>query len=240
MTIAGGKVGVVVSGCLMTLMGLQVAHAQFAVIDVAAVTQLVTQLRTLQQQLTTARDQLTQAHEQLQSMRGHRGMERLLAGTVRNYLPVDGEGLNQVIRGDEGVFGAMAQNLRRTIAADAVLSAEQLTPLPSRQRQLIETGRESAALLQVLTQEALATSSARFQSVQQLIDAIAGADDQKGILDLQARIDAETGMLQNEQIKLQVLYQAAQARQWSVEQRRWEQGIAGYGRFTSRFQPVAR
>lgn len=240
MTITGGKVGIVVSGCLMAFMSIPAANAQFAVIDVAAVTQLVTQLQTLQQQLTTAREQLTQAREQLQSMQGARGMERLLAGTVRNYLPADWAGLNQVIRGDAGAFGAMAQNLRRMIAADAVLSAEQLTPLPLRQRQLIETGRESAALLQTLTQEALAASSARFQSVQQLIDAIAAAGDQKGILDLQARIDAEQGMLQNEQIKLQVLYQAAQARQWSVEQRRWEQGIAGYGSFASRFQPVAR
>jgi len=240
MTIAVRKIRIVMSACLIASMSMSVAHAQFAVIDVAAVTQLVTQLRTLQQQLTTARDQLTQAREQLRSMRGNRGMERLLAGTVRNYLPADGTDLTHVIHGDAGAFGAMAQQLRRRVAADAVLTVEQLTPLPPRQRQLLETGRESAALLQVLTQEALATSSARFQSVQRLIDAIAAADDQKGILDLQARIDAEAGMLQNEQIKLQVLYQAAQARQWSVEQRRWEQGIAGYGRFTSRFQPVAR
>ena len=60
---------------------------------------------------------------------------------------------------------------------------------------------------------ALETTSARFDSLQQLIDAIPQADDQKAILDLQARIAAEQGMLQNESSKLTVLYQAAQAQE---------------------------
>ena len=84
-------------------------------------------------------------------------------------------------------------------------------------------------MLQALTREALSATSRRFESIQQLIDAIPRASDQKGILDLQARIQAEQGMLQNEATKLGVLYQAAQAEEWARKQRVREQAIASIG-----------
>jgi type IV secretion system protein VirB5 len=94
------------------------------------------------------------------------------------------------------------------------------------------------ALLQALSQDALGNASGRFASVQQLIDAIPSARDQKGILDLQARIGAEQGMLQNEQTKLQVLYQTAVAQDWATQQRAREQVIAAQGDFATRFEPT--
>src|SRR5688500_1707491 len=63
------------------------ANTQFAVVDVGAIGQLVQQVNTMRQQLETSRDQLQEARQTLDSMRGGRGMERLLAGTARNYLP---------------------------------------------------------------------------------------------------------------------------------------------------------
>ena len=91
---------------------------------------------------------------------------------------------------------------------------------------------------QALAQEALANSSSRFAALQSLIAAIGTATDQKGILDLQARITAELGMLQNEQTKLQVLSQAGDALTAANAQRNLERSIAGQGRFETRFQPV--
>jgi len=85
------------------------------------------------------------------------------------------------------------------------------------------------ALLQLFTRQALSNASGRFESLQELIDAIATADDQKAILDLQARIAAEQGMLQNEQTKLDVLYRTAQAEEWARTQRSREQAIADIG-----------
>ena len=84
-------------------------------------------------------------------------------------------------------------------------------------------------MLQATAEQALTTISGRFASIQQLISAIGGARDQKGILDLQARISAEQGMLANDQTKLQVLYQAAQAQQWALQQRNVEQAINDVG-----------
>jgi type IV secretion system protein VirB5 len=66
-----------------------------------------------------------------------------------------------------------------------------------------------------------------------LINAIPTATDQKGILELQARIQAELGMLQNDSTKLNVLYQAAQAQEWARRQSASEQVIAGVGNLRS-------
>jgi type IV secretion system protein VirB5 len=91
---------------------------------------------------------------------------------------------------------------------------------------------------QALAQEALANASGRFAAIQGLIAAISTAGDQKAILDLQARISAELGMLQNEQTKVQVLYQATQAQESSVRQQMRERVIEEHGRFESRLQPT--
>ncbi len=217
-----------------------VAQAQFAVIDVASVAQLMAQVRTLEQQLDTARGHLARAEEQFESMSGRRGMERLLSDTTRNYLPSDWEqvrGLLPAMDGSGG-RGALAADVQRAIGAIAVLSAAQRAALTVRERERIDAARQSAALMQVLAHEALATTSNRFATLQQLIDAIPAAADQKAILDLQARIDAEHGMLLNEQTKLQLLYQSAQAEERANAQRMREEIIAGHGRFDQRFQPV--
>src|SRR2546430_17369736 len=78
---------------LALLTATPAAQAQFAVIDVASLTQLMSQVRALEQQLATARNQLTQARAEFQAMTGGRSMERLLGGTARNYLPPSWESL---------------------------------------------------------------------------------------------------------------------------------------------------
>ena len=75
------------------------------------------------------------------------------------------------------------------------------------------------------------TRAAVLPRIQSLIAAISTAKDQKGILDLQARIGAELGMLQNEQTKLQVLAQASEAMAAVNAQQEREQAIVGQGQF---------
>ena len=92
-----------------------------------------------------------------------------------------------------------------------MLTNAQLASLTPAQRDLVETGRQSAAALEALSRQALTNTSQRFAALQQLIQAIGTATDQKAILDLQARIGAETSMLQNEASKLQSLYRVTDA-----------------------------
>jgi len=207
------------------------AQAQWAVVDVGAIAQLIQQVVTMEQQLSTARDQLTQARDQFDSMTGGRGMDGLLSGTNRNYLPANWSQLEGALRGAAGAYGALNTSLNAIIDANAVLTAAEVATLSPNERAHLEAARRSAALLQATSREALATTSQRFASIQSLISAISGARDQKAILDLQARIAAEQGMLQNEQTKLDTLYQVAQAERMAREQRLREQAIADVGSF---------
>lgn len=223
------------SAALLTL-GAPLAHAQFAVIDVASVAQLISQVQTLEQQVQTAQAQLAQAQAEFKAMTGDRGMEQLLGGINRNYLPASPAALQAAAQG-VGSFTALAGSVRGALANESVLSAPQLASLAPAAAAQLQSQRQSAALLQGLAQQALANASARFAGLQQLIDAIGTASDQKGALDLQARIAAEGGMLQNERTKLEVLFQGARADEQLGAQRARELVISGHGQFDGRFQP---
>ena len=213
------------------------AHAQFAVIDVASLTQLVSEVQTLEQQLATARAQLSQAQAQFQAMTGDRGMEQLLAGIVPQ-LPARGLG-HPAGRGRRapGCSRRSPPPCATRSEPSPVLSAAQLAGLPAAAAAQLLTQRQAAALLQGLTQEALSNSSGRFASLEQLIATIGQAGDQKAALDLQARIAAENAMLQNEGTKLQVLFQAVHAQQQENLQHERELIVAGHGQFAARFAP---
>lgn len=214
-----------------TLAGFAAAPARslIPVIDVQALVQLVTQIRTMEDQLVTARNQLTQAQSTLQSMSGRRGMENLLSNTTRNYLPSDWNQLAAALQHTGSAYGALEQQVQTLIRHNAVLTDAQLATLTPAQRDLVNTRRQNAAALEGLTRAALANTSQRFAGLQQLVQAIGRATDQKAILDLQARIGAETGMLQNEASKLQSLYRISDAEERARAQRVQESALADVG-----------
>jgi len=180
---------------------------------------------------------LLQAQQALQTTTGARGMEQLLGATIRNYLPADWQQVTAALQGSSA-YAALATDAQNVIAANAVLSPRRLATLSPGGRQLIQGERQWSAMQQALAHQALANTSNRFASVQSLIAAISSAADQKGILDLQARISAELGMLQNEQTKVQLLNQSALAQESSLALQAREQVLDGHGRFEARFQPI--
>jgi type IV secretion system protein VirB5 len=220
------------------LLAVPAARAQFAVIDVGAITQLIAQVQILEDQLTTARDHLAQAQAEFVSITGGRGMEQLLRGTQRNYLPASWADLQGAMQSAGGLYGALSGGVAATVAANAILPPPALSVLPADVREQILTARRLAALQQNLTRQALTTTSNRFESLQQLINAIAVAEDQKAVLDLQARVSAENSMLQNEQSKLLTLFQLVQAEEHANRQQVTERALLGQGQFATRFQPV--
>jgi len=213
----------------LTFGAIRPAHAQFAVIDIASIVQLVQEVQQLEQQVATARSQLSQAQAEYAAITGNRGMQNLLSGTNRNYLPTDWSQLQQVMSGSSGSYPALAGQVTTLVNSNAVLSPAQVATLsPTEQAQLV-AARQNPALLQATARTALSNSSDRFAALQQLISAIGSAADEKASLDLNARIAAEHAMLENEQTKLQALYQAAQSQEWSRAQRAREQAIADQG-----------
>jgi type IV secretion system protein VirB5 len=218
--------------CLLALLafgGVRPAHAQFAVIDVASIAQLVQEVQQLEQQVATAKSQLAQAQSEYAAMTGPRGMEQLLSGTLRNYLPTDWAQVSQVLSGSSGSFPSLAGEVLNLVTSNAVLTPAQFASLSPAEQAQLTSARRLAALLQATSRAALSNSSDRFASLQQLIGAIGSATDQKGALDLNARIAAEQGMLQNESTKLQVLYQLAQSEEWARAQRVREQALTDQG-----------
>jgi type IV secretion system protein VirB5 len=223
---------------LLSMSVIPSVRAQWAVVDAPAIVQLIQEVQAMEQQLQTTRDQLAQAKQALQTMTGGRGMQRLLSGTPRNYLPSNGSQLTSAMQGLDGGYPGLAADVRSSIGNIAVLSPAQLATLSTADQQRVLAGRQSSALQQAVAQEALINVSGRFASIQTLVDAISSATDQKAILDLQARILAELGMLQNEQTKLQILRQISQAQESANRQQEREQLIAEHGTFATRFRPT--
>jgi len=233
------NIGLAAGWLMISIATAQEARAQWAVVDAPATAQLIQQVQNMQKQLAIAGSQLQSTQLSLQAMTGGRGMGQLLGGVTRNYLPANWTQVTNAAQGQRSSgYPGLSADVQGAIGANAILSQQRLSTLSPGDLQQIQAARRSSALQQALADEALANASSRFASLQSLVTAISSAADQKAILDLQARISAELGMLQNEQTKLQVLYQATQAQESSITQQARERVIDGHGRFETRFQPA--
>ena len=214
------------------------ARAGIPVIDVTAVANLIQQVMYWQQQISAmqkqydqlkdSKDQLTQTHN---ALTGTRGMEQVLPTSelARNYLPPSYGELTNALSGSSTSYAGLANQVQSIMKANSILSAKQMDTLSPELRQIVEQGRQSAAMLNGMTQSAYQSTSQRFSALQLLINRIAAAHDPKAIQDLQARIQAEQTMLTNEQTKLQSLYQIARAQEAAQQQRLKERSTADVG-----------
>jgi type IV secretion system protein VirB5 len=205
------------------------ARAQFAVIDVAAIAQLVQQVQQLEQAIQLAQGQLTQAQQAYAAITGGRGMQLLLANIDRNYLPATWAQLLAAANGGGGRYGFLGGDVTATILRNAILQPADMLDYSPAETNILQARRSSVALNESLTRQELQNVSERFDSIQQLTNAIPTAVDEKAILDLQARIQVEQGMLQNENSKLHVLYEAAQSQAQTAQARADEQAIHDIG-----------
>ena len=228
-----------VFGALMNLMPMH-AHAGIPVIDAANLAQAIQQVAAWVQQYQQMVQQIQQLRQSYAAITGGRGMENLLqlSNAARNYLPPDYAQVMDVVNGVSVTYAGLSGQVRAITAANAVLTNAQLDAMSPEMRQIVEQGRRAAAMLSAMTQSAHQNTSGRFVQLQQLIDQIGKAGDDKAIQDLQGRIVAEQAMLTNEQTKLQALYQIAQAEQLAQQQRVREQVVSGHGGFNGRFAPT--
>lgn len=212
---------------------VQPCMAQIPVTDLGAIAQLITQVANMENQLVTMRNQLVQAESTLKSMTGSRGMEQLLGGQNRNYLPTDWNSLASVISNSSTAYSALAANLQSIVSGNSVMSTAQISQLGPNERMALSDARNSAATSGAVSRSALADTSSRFNDLQQLISAIGTTTDQKAILELQARINAEQTMISNDQSKLQALYKTTEADEELRKQRVRERAIADVGSFAT-------
>lgn len=198
------------------------ASAALPVIDLASIAKLIQQIQSMQAQLQVAQDAY-------RSTTGARGMDQLLAGTVRNYLPADWAQVGSLLGNANAQYQALAVSLSTLKDSNAVLDAAAVGRLTPEGQQELDRSRAQVALLQSLSREALARTSDRFASLQRLIDALPTTTDPKAVMDLQARIGAEHAMLQNEQTKLHTLFESLSAERALQAQQRRERAIRDLG-----------
>lgn len=179
------------------------AHAGIPVIDVAGVAAAIEQVVAWGQQFQQMKDQYTQMQQQYNNLNGSRGMGSLANNpAMRQYLPANyqtilsnGYGNSAAIRSSSKVYGIEGTTLNA--GSDTA--------------QAFEANANQAAVNRAVSEDGYAQASARFAGIQTLLDKVNDAPDAKDIADLQARIQAEQVMQQNEQTKLMMFGQLAQA-----------------------------
>lgn len=191
----------------VVLIGLVVgsgAQAQgIPVIDVASIAQQIQQVAAWAQQFQQMQQQFQQLQQSYNSMNGSRGMASLVNDpTLRQYLPPNYQSILNSGYGNSAAIRAGAQ----------VYSIAQsgLDPNTDAAR-AFEANAQQAAINRATADEGYRQASQRFASIQVLLDKVNDAPDAKDIADLQARIQAEQLMMQNESIKLSMLAQLKQA-----------------------------
>jgi type IV secretion system protein VirB5 len=160
------------------------------VFDASNLAQAVQQVTHMVEQIEMLQGQLDKMQETLDSMTGARGFGSGFAGGSYDSLlkgKIDG------VLKDYGVNDAAHWGLDKALG------------------DYYTRDNESAATYFKRSQDSLDQSKGRFSDLQGLIDAIDGANDQKAILDLQARIAGEQALLENERIKLAAIQAEAEA-----------------------------
>lgn len=196
-----------------SLGGGNCAVAGIPVIDASNLAQQIQQVVSWGQQLQQMAAQLQQMQATFNSLNGVRGMANLANDVnARKYLPPDWQQTMNLMNNNGGQYAGISGSIAaiKTAAKITDIADTGLDP-NSAAGKAFQASQNQAALNRALGEEGYRQASLRIDSIQQLLDKVNNAPDQKDMLDLQARIQAEQAMLQNEQIKLSLMTQLQQA-----------------------------
>ena len=163
--------------------GIPTIDATNLVQSILQVTNAVKQVNSLVEQVNTAKEQLSTATNTLDSMKGVRGMGSVLSSAYDPSMSVTPSS----ILTSNGLSNASTLGVSGATAA------------------LYDAANNLSAKYLGQSGKTLEQSQTRFTEIMKLVEKVNNAPEQKDILDLQARIGAESAMLQNEMIKLAAL-----------------------------------
>ena len=108
---------------LLALMPMSASRAQgIPVIDVAALMQLMQQMQYWIQQIQLMKNQVDQLQQAYAAVTGPRGMENLLAGSLRNYLPLDWNEMIGVINNANATYSGLAAQVQAVLDSGGALA----------------------------------------------------------------------------------------------------------------------
>jgi len=213
-------------------LGLSSAGQAFAgipVIDAANVAQAIKQVAAWKQQYQQMADQYNQMQQQYQSLTGSRGFSSLLNGPAyqqaRRMLPPDAQQVLGLAK--SGSYGNLASSISAIKQASTTLDAGAFSN-PTAAKQW-DADMNRAASNKALSMQAYTDAGQRLQTLEGLISQISQTQDPKAIAELQARIQAEQAIIQNEQNKIQAMAMLASAEQQISRQQAREMSIRSAG-----------
>ena len=192
---------------VLAVLFLSTSAQAFPVIDAANLHQNIIQVKHMLEEINTLKQQVQTAKSQLNSINGVRGMANSIDSIYDISVKVD----PNLTLNKQGIHNSDWLKLGGDVAG--------LYDDVNRYR-----GRWFGQ-----TQVSLQQTQARYQQLMRLIEKINQAPQQKDIEDLQARINAEGVMLQNEQVKLQLLNAQAQANDALTQQKITQMAIESAG-----------
>jgi len=161
------------------------------VVDVANLGQSIQQVMHMVEQINQLKSQLAVAEQHIDRISGSRGMGDLIHSTYDLTVQVD----------------------ESEILKNAGLKTAEATGLVGNVAELYDEGNRNVALQLGQSEKSLQQAQARFSELSKLVAKVNHCPDPKDIMDLQARIEAENVLLQNEKVKLSMLQMQAKARE---------------------------
>ena len=204
------------------------SQAQMTVTDPGAYVRMLRQIREAQAQLTELRAQVQQGTELIgQGKALYDSLNKaadvnsigglLSAPTVRNLLPAEFSDAQKLMSADLQDLGSLASRATTIRDSNRIYTPSATTGLTEAEqyyRSSLEKAGVRAARDMAVGERVTQTADQRVQGLEQLRQALSTAPNARAVLDLQARIDAETAMIQNDQMRLQgvAMMQAADER----------------------------
>jgi len=180
------------------------------VIDVANLANTLENLVQWGKQLEAMKQQFDQQVQQYNSLNGARGMANLVNNpALRKYLPAN---YQDILNNGYGNWASIRDSAKLVDLANTNIKTTSSTG------KAFEANANQAAINRATYEDAYSKANNRFDDIQVLLDKVNNAPDAKDIADLQARIQSEQVMMQNEQIKLSMLTQLAQAQKDLADQ----------------------
>lgn len=166
------------------------------VFDGANLAQALQQVIHMVEQIEQLKSQLEVAENQLRQMSDVRNMGGIIGSVYDNEMDVD---------------------YQEVLDAADILSANEFD-LAESAGDLFDKQNRAAARWQGRSEKFMNQAVDRFNELQKLVQKVNAAPEQKDVLDLQARIQSEETLLQNEMLKLQMMQSQAMAEQAMLEQ----------------------
>lgn len=188
------------------------------------------EIQNMMQQLDTAKQHVDEQIKQFESLTGSRGLETLLDGTVRNYIPDSWKDAISILEKPTGYgdIAGKAQEIMEKYFSDPEINKALETMTP-KDRQKIKEERELLAKSAAFIETTFDEAEERTKAINHLTNKIGDAKDPKAMQELQAMIDAEQGHLQNAQNKLQAMTQRLQYESHISDQQKKEALINSTG-----------